>query len=195
MSQPGETHHDETFRPRVAPLMAYGWYALAAFAAWDLIRRGDGRAVPIGLTSLALITVIVYAIAQRPAVVANARGVLLRNVVRDVWLPWHTVKGIEAKWSLSFQTADASYGSWAMSGGSAGRPRRPRPGASVRNAPTPAQQHAVTWTVPDRLEQLRRRGLHGERTGGVEVRTAWPLLAALGLTAAVLVVLLVLPAA
>ena len=199
MSQPGETHHDETFRPRVAPLMAYAWYALAAFAAWDLIRRGDGRAVPIGLASLVLVTVIVYAIAQRPAVVANARGVLLRNVVRDVWLPWHLVKGIEAKWSLSFQTADASYGSWAMSGGSAGRPRRPRSGASARTtpsarSPTPAQQHAATWTVPDRLEQLRRRGLHGERTGGVEVRTAWPLLAALGLIAAVLVVLLVLPA-
>ena len=194
MNRPAETHHDETFRPRVGPLLAFAWYAMAAFAAWDLIRRGDGRAVPIGLASLALVTVVVYAVAQRPAVVANARGVLLRNLVRDVWLPWHAVKGIEAKWSLSFQTSGASYGSWALTGGNASRMRRQTFGTGSRLAPTPAQQHQVTWTVSDRLEQLRRRGLHGERTGTVEVRTAWPLLAALGLTIAVLVVSLVLPA-
>jgi hypothetical protein len=191
MSRVGETQHEETFRPRVAPFMAVAWYTIAAFAAWDLVRRGDGRAVPIGLASLALVTIIVYAIAQRPAVVANSRGVLLRNVVRDVWLPWYLVKAIETKWSLTFHTEDATYGSWALTGGSANRPRAGSLAAA--RVPSPAQQHQVTWNVPDRLEQLRRRGLHGERTGGVEVRTVWPLLAVLGLTVAVLVVLLAVP--
>jgi len=193
MSGGGEAQHEETFRPRVAPFMAVCWYLLAAFATWDLIRRGDGADVPIGLASLALVTVVVYAIAQRPAVVASARGVLLRNVVRDVWLPWHLVSAIEAKWSLTFHTAEAAYGSWALTGGSASRPRGGSLAAATRTR-APAHEHELTWTVPDRLEQLRRRGLHGERTGDVEVRTAWPLLAVLGLTVAVLVVLLAVAA-
>ncbi len=40
--------------------------------------------------------------------------------------------------------------------------------------------HEVSWTVPDRLEQLRHHGQHGERTGTVEVRPAWPVIGAFG---------------
>ena len=87
MDRASEVAQVETFRPRLAPMMAVAWYLLAAFGAYDLVSRGDGREVPIGLVCLALITVVVYAIAQRPAVIAGPSGVLLRNVVRDVWLP------------------------------------------------------------------------------------------------------------
>jgi len=195
MTQGAEAQHVETFRPRLAPAMAFVWYAIAAFGGWDLIRRGDGREVTIGLAFLALITIIVYAIAQRPAVVADPRGILLRNVVRDVWLPWHAVRSIETKWSLSLVTADGSYGSWAMTGGNAGRERRRRArGAPSLVAPAPPPVHEITWTVPERLEQLRRRGLHGERTGTVEVRPAWPVIASFAVVVVALAVLLAAPA-
>jgi hypothetical protein len=149
--------------------MAVVWYILAVFGGYDLIRRGNGREIAIGLVGLALVTVVVYAVAQRPAVVAGPDGVLLRNIVRDVWLPWHTVKGVESKWSLSIVTEDASYGSWAVT-------------------------RSNLWTVPDRLDQLRRRGLQGEPSGTVEVRPAWPVIAAFGVTVAALVLLLAIPA-
>jgi hypothetical protein len=193
MDRAGEVAQVETFRPRVAPMMAVGWYILAAFGAYDLIRRGDGREVPIGLVSLALITVVVYAIAQRPAVIAGPSGVLLRNVVRDVWLPWHDIKRIEAKWSLSVATEDRTFGSWAVSGASAHRPRRQQM-LGTGPVATPPPVHVVSWTVPDRLEQLRRRGLHGERTGTVEVRPAWPVIAAFVGAVMALVLLLAVPA-
>lgn len=193
MDRASEVAQVETFRPRLAPILAVGWYVLAAFGGYDLIRRGDGREVPIGLAGLALVTVIVYAIAARPAVVADPRGLLLRNVVRDVWLPWHAVKKIEATWSLSVATEDRSYGSWAVAGSTARRERRTGAlGAGRPAAPKPADQ--ISWTVPDRLEQLRRRGLHGERTGSVEVRPAWAVIAALGVTVVALALLLAVPA-
>lgn len=195
MNPGGDVRHVETFRPRLAPVMAVVWYCIAAFGGYDLVRRGDGREVPIGLACLAIVTVIVYAIAQRPAIVADARGVLLRNVVRDVWLPWHAVKSIETRWSLSLATADARYGSWALTGGTASRPRRQRTlGPAPLVAPVPPPVHEISWTVPDRLEQLRRRGLHGERTGTVETRPAWPVIAALGISVLALVVVLAVPA-
>jgi hypothetical protein len=189
-----EGHQPETFRPRLAPLMGVAWYALAAFSAYDLVRRGDGRAVPVGLAGIALVTVVVYAIAQRPVVVADARGVLLRNVLRDVWLPWHAVKSIGTRWSLSLETADRSYSSWALTGGGAARERRrrtPVPGSPL--APRSTLAHEIGWTVPDRLEQLRRRGLHGERSGEVEVRTAWPVVGAFALALVALLVAVVVP--
>ncbi len=183
----------ETFRPRLAPVLAVGWYLLAAFGGYDLVRRGDGREVPVGLVSLALVTIVVYAIAQRPAVVAGPTGVLLRNVVRDVWLPWHTVKSIQARWSLSMGTEDGTYGSWAVSGSNVRRPRRQRTlGTGPATAPAPV--HVVSWTIPDRLEQLRRRGLHGERSGAVEVRPAWPVIVAFLGAVVALVLLLAIPA-
>jgi hypothetical protein len=171
MTQAGGVARVETFRPRLAPVMALVWYGLAAFGAYDLFRRGDGREVAIGLACLALVTVVLYATAQRPALVAGPDGVLLRNVVRDVWVPWHAVRSIDARWSFSIATADRSYGSWAVTGPNASR-----------------------WAVPDRLEQLRRLGLQGEPTGAVEVRPAWPVIAAFGVTLAAVVLLLAIPA-
>ena len=193
MDRASEVAQIETFRSRLAPMMAVAWYVIAAFGAWDLIRRGDGREVPIGLVSLALITIVVYAMAQRPAVVAGPSGLLMRNVVRDIWLPWHDIKRIEAKWSLSVATQDRTFGSWAVSGANAHRPRRERMLGTGPIA-SPAPVHVVSWTVPDRLEQLRRRGLHGERTGTVEVRPAWPVIGAFLGAVVALVLLLAVPA-
>jgi hypothetical protein len=191
MDRASEVAHVETFRPRLAPVMAVAWYVLTAFGGYDLVRRGQGREVPIGLAALALITVVVYAIAQRPAVIAGPSGVLLRNVLRDVWLPWHAVKKIESRWSLSLATEDKRYGSWAVTG-KASRERGRRAPGGTPAAPKPA--HEISWTVPDRLEQLRRRGQHGERTGAVEVRPAWPVIVALGVTVVALALLLAIPA-
>jgi hypothetical protein len=194
MNASGVEHQPETFRPRLAMLMSFVWYALAAFSGYDLVRRGEGRAVLVGIGGLALVTVIVYAIAQRPAVVADARGVLLRNVVRDVWLPWHLVTGVGTRWSLTVDTAENSYASWALTGGGAARERRRRArGPALPISTRPAPVHEVTWSVPERLEQLRRRGLHGERSGGVEVRTAWPVVAAFAVTVVALTLAVVVP--
>lgn len=191
MDRETEAAHVETFRPRLAPALAVAWYVLSAFGGWDLVRRGEGRQITVGLAVLALITVLVYALAQRPAVIAGPSGVLLRNVLRDVWLPWHAVKKIETRWSLSLATEDRSYGSWAVTG-NANRARGWRTSGGTPATPKPA--HEISWSIPDRLEQLRRRGQHGERTGTVEVKPAWPVIVAMGVTVVALALLLAIPA-
>ena len=206
MSRSGSTSHGDLFRFSRPPILPILWYLLAIFSAYDLVQRGEGRTIWIGLSAIALITVVVYATGQRPAVFATPTGVLLRNVVRDVWLPWHLVERIDSTWSLVIRTADRGYGSWAVTGASSSRQRGPRGGDPVAGlargssmtggrsggASSPAQDEP--WTVPSRLEQLRRRGMDGERSGEVDVRPAWPVISALVVTAVALAVSLAVPA-
>jgi hypothetical protein len=193
-----EAHHEEVFRPRLAPLLAFGWYLVAVFVAVDLVRRGDSRSIPIGLACLGLVTVVVYAVAQRPAVVANDSGVLLRNVLRDVWVPWRRVQRVGAAWSLTIETSEATYGSWAVTATNRAREReRGRRvfgvGPVVHDDTVPADETSglVSATLARMQERAARRDPDGATGGQVEVRLAKPVVAGFAVCLAVLVVALV----
>lgn len=195
MIRESELLHEEVFRPRLAPLLAVGWYLVGAYATFDLVRRGDGSTIAVGLAVVALVSVVVYAIGTRPAVIANDRGVLLRNVLRDVYVPWHRVERIGARWSLTVETSDAVYGSWALS---AGNPTRERQrgrrvfgvGPEVGEDNVPADE--TSGMVSARLERRRERGARLEPEGDVEVRTAWPVAAGVAVTCLALALALLL---
>jgi Bacterial PH domain len=163
----------EVFRSRSVPLLALVWEVVAVVLAVDLLWRGEGRLMVAGLAAIALVTVLVYAVSQRPAVVAAERGVVLRNVVRDVRVPWRLVQRVESDWALTVVTAHRDYTAWAITG----RPRRSR-------EDTPAR-------IAGRLSERRDEALTsaaGPAHGGerVEVRPAWPVVGAALLCAVVL---------
>jgi hypothetical protein len=175
------------FRPRYAPILAYVWYVVAALLAIDLVRRGDARSIPLGLGLLLLISVGLYAGAQRPSVIVDDLGITLRNLLRDVYVPWHEVQRIGAVWALTVHTAKGEFRSWAVT---AANPHR-RSLASRRNifgfgSPPPESfdaddvsgvPGAVSATVAVRQERARRHGPMGE----ISVRTAWEVVVGLGL--------------
>lgn len=115
-----------------------GVYAL--FAAWwlgSLLTGPDpAHALVVGCWLLA-VGVVVFALFWRPAVVVDDDGVLLRNVLRDVHVPWSRLEGIETRFALTLLTADGRHQSWA-----AAAPGRPS-------------------TLPGRPAGARGRGLLG----------------------------------
>ncbi|MDQ1642886.1 MAG: hypothetical protein QOJ90_2237 [Actinomycetota bacterium] len=192
MAAANDVHGEEVFRPRLAPMLAIAWYVVGALAAIDLVRRGSAHTIGVGLAVIALVTVVVYAIAARPAVVANANGVLLRNVLRDVWVPWHRVERIGARWSLTVEADGVEHGSWAIAASNPARQReRGRRifgvGPIVMDD-TSAPLDDTSGLVSAKLERLREKAADSAPDGTVDVRPAWGVLAAFGIALAALVI-------
>jgi hypothetical protein len=109
-----ELRPEQVFRPPYARTLSVVWFALAVFVALDAVLNGSGRAVWVSLSVIGLSVAIVYALAFRPAVVADDTGVTLRNVAKDVRIPWASVEGIGATWSLTVEAEGRTWASWAI---------------------------------------------------------------------------------
>lgn len=151
---------------------------------------------------------LVWALFVRPAVVLGDDGVTIRNVMRDIFIPWAQVTRVDSRWNLKVFVEDRGYTAWAIasqaerprvrSGGrfaQPGRVDRHAGGADV-HAPQPASKVTalvVAWSI----EKARRehaeavaRGALAAAPGG-RVRITWvPLvLAILSLSALAVVAL------
>lgn len=181
-----EVRDEQVFRSPHARTLAGVWFATAAFLAYDTVDRGSGRNLWISLAALGAISVAVYALAWRPAVVADSRGVTLRNIVRDVVVPWGRVERIGSKWSLTIDTAERSWPSWAITARNRERSAFSRGGTTAREpASPPAPQSGESTALVS--EELSRRwqasaGGAEEGEGDVVVRWVWAVIAALAVS-------------
>jgi hypothetical protein len=57
----------------------------------------------------------VWSVFARPAVVLDAEGVTVRNVMRDIHIPWARLTGVESRWNLKVFAGDRGYTAWAIS--------------------------------------------------------------------------------
>jgi hypothetical protein len=80
--------------------MAWHWadHPQPLFAAWVLV----------GLA-------LVWSLLVRPAVVLDDDGVTIRNVLRDIFIPWVRVTDVEFRWNLKVFAGDRPYVAWAIS--------------------------------------------------------------------------------
>ena len=58
---------------------------------------------------------LVWSLFVRPAVLLDDDGVTIRNVVRDVYIPWGRVTDVEFRWNLKVFVGDRAYTTWAIS--------------------------------------------------------------------------------
>ena len=58
---------------------------------------------------------VVWSLFVRPAVLLDEDGVIIRNVVRDVHIPWVRVTDVDFRWNLKVFVGDRAYTSWAIS--------------------------------------------------------------------------------
>lgn len=177
------------------------WCLAAVAAAGDVVARGVAngwtRGEVVSLLALSTATIAVVALFGRPAVVADAGGVTLRNVARDVTVPWGRLDAVSVRWSLTLATAGRRYAAWAVpasrrrSARSAGAQLKYGGGSGTDRAVTAREAYLAagsrprggTW--PDRvagdLAERREAALDGPATGGepppVSVRWAWPVIA------------------
>lgn len=204
---PGETRGvaPERFRSLGAIVLSYAWYLVAIFVVVDEVRLahegrgGDGQEVFFRLAVVAFVTAAVVALAHRPALLANDRGLTVRNVIRDVHIPWGRVDGFSTKWSLAvLLDTEPKVPVWAVpvKRPSARRSRR-SPFAARVGVPVdePQFEGPVTKRLRERWDAWRLSGPSpSESQRPVDRRIAWPVVAALLVTALALVVAIVLVA-
>lgn len=58
---------------------------------------------------------LLWSLFVRPAVLLDDEGVTIRNVIRDIRIPWVLVTSVESRWSLKVFVGDRGYTSWAIS--------------------------------------------------------------------------------
>lgn len=66
---------------------------------------------------------VTWSIFVRPAVLLEVNGVTVRNVLRDVHIPWTQLTGVTSRWNLKVFAGDRGYTAWAISS-QVERPRR-----------------------------------------------------------------------
>jgi hypothetical protein len=88
-----------------------------AFAVWWLVAgfsHGGRRGVSwTAVTWLVAVGAVMWTVLWRPAVVVDADGVLLLNVLRDIRVPWAALEAVETRYALTLVTAAHTYASWA----------------------------------------------------------------------------------
>lgn len=65
---------------------------------------------------------LVWALFVRPAVLLGDDGVTIRNIVRDIHIPWAQVTRVDTRWNLKVYVQDRGYTAWAI----ASQVERPR---------------------------------------------------------------------
>ena len=125
---------------------------VVAFCAWWAVALLlDRRWTQLGQTLPALVAVsaLAYTVLWRPEVVVDQAGVLLRNVARDVRVPWPALRDVQTRYALTLLTDRGRYTSWA-----APAPGRPSVLQSRRAAQaTPGDRLADSRWLPDRPHQ------------------------------------------
>ena len=141
-------------RSPLARGLGWLWLAFAGANALDILWRGSDRVAWLVLVLLGLVSVVVWLVSLRPVVEAHAGGVVVRNPLRDVAVPWGAVEEIDATTSLRVFVRGHVVRAWAMQAA----PRRARTGSSDAS-----ERRSLTWVA----QQLREQWLaHRSAAGG-----------------------------
>ncbi len=179
-----------------------------ALSSWD-------RDSAIVLAVLALITGLIYALGFRPRVLTDDDGVTVRNPFRDYRLPWGSVKSVVVGESVQLRCAltpgsdqEKVVHSWALYASRRSRIRRGPRGPRVRRSafqtqppgnsrlPKEAQemlkQSAVEHIAAELDLQSRLAKQRGAAEGGWTGSWPWPPVAAAGIPALALAIVLLI---
>jgi hypothetical protein len=132
------------------------WLVASAGSGWSALLRQAPTVV--------LISTAVYAVFGRPRVIVAADEVLLRNVVRDVAIPYRAISAIDTQYALTLTTVDGHrHQAWAAPAG--GRIRATRV--------TEEERKILNWSGP--LDEIpSSAGLRSDAgAAAVAIRRKW----------------------
>jgi Bacterial PH domain len=175
------------FRSTVARVVAWVFIVFAALNLVDVVIRGRGQSGRLAFALLVALALLAFVLGLRPAVVADARQVLLRNLVRDVAVPWGAVTAIDSTDALRIHAGSSVFRSWSIVSGNRARRRAlrgqaPRSGGGTGPRDPAARADLAGRTHADFVvEQLTNvwRSRRGETPGSPQVSLAWPAVACL----------------
>ena len=178
------TQQQVVLRGRLARPFAVAWFLLAGYLSVDVVRRADGRAQWVTLAAVLLVSALVYALSFRPAVVYDDDRLVMRNIVRDVTLPWARVDRLDWRYVLTAEADGRRYTAWALTANRSNLPsdvRQRRQGLrSMGGAPPlpggswPSRTTSGAPAVPPVTDLLRERWLARREAGSPEpVAARW----------------------
>ena len=109
---------------------------------------------------------LTWSVFVRPAVLIDAEAVTIRNIVRDVHIPWAALTDVTTRWNLKVMAGDRGYNAWAISsqvdrprsvsGGLLRVPVPGRPDGVRRDAGAPAAAKAKARAVAASIQAAKQ---------------------------------------
>jgi hypothetical protein len=152
------------YRQRSSVGLAAGCGVLGVLLLLSLARDWASYPRPLFVAWVVFGLAVAWALFVRPAILIDVGGVTLRNVVRDVHIPWTLLTGATSRWNVKVMVGDQGYTAWAVSseterpkGGSGGMFRMPIPGKlhRVANADNEASRTAAKVTAQAVVRSIR----------------------------------------
>lgn len=114
----------------------------------SLARNWAGYPRPVPVAWVVFGLAASWVLFVRPAVLVDAGGVTVRNVVRDVQISWTSLTHVQTRWNLKVFAGDRGFTAWAIS--------------SQAQRPKSASGGMLRMLSPSRLE--KQFGVHTPRT-------------------------------
>jgi hypothetical protein len=166
------------FRSKGAWIVGWIWLVFAAFNAVDLIVRGSGAASLIAAAVLAVLTAVIYVTCLRPGIFVREDGVLVRNPLRDAFIPWAALGDVRVTHAILVESGDETIRAWTpqVSTRELSRSRRRADAAEALAGRTHA--HWVAEQIVE--ERVRARSRGGDSAASPSLTWSSVSLAALG---------------
>ena len=116
-----------TYRQRSSVLLALFFVVGAVILVVSALLSWGDHPQPLFVAWLLFGCAVAWTVFVRPCVVLDQDGVHLRNIVRDVDIPWPLVSDVETRWNLKVWSGDDGHTAWAI----ASQVERPKVHASV----------------------------------------------------------------
>ncbi|GAA3131895.1 PH domain-containing protein [Streptosporangium carneum] len=147
----------QVFRSKAAQVLGWIWMAFAAFNAVDLIVRYNGPSSMAAAAVLAVLTALVFITCLRPAVVLTGEGVLVRNPLRNVFVPWRLVDEVTVSHTITITSGGRVVRCWTPQTSG-----RERVAAMRRASPQSGKGRFKTEPARSKAEQAAAEALAGK---------------------------------
>jgi hypothetical protein len=135
------------FRQRSTLALAAVSAVVALLLLVSLARDWADNPQPLFVSWLIFGLSLVWSVFVRPSVLLDDEGVTVRNVVREVHIPWDLVTDIESRWNLKVFVGDRGYTAWAITS-QVERPKRVSGGMFGILSPGRLDKYASTVARP-----------------------------------------------
>lgn len=105
----------QVFRQRSPLWLAAVCVLIGLFLLVSLARNWADDPQPLFAAWVLFGLAVVWSVFVRPAVLLDDGGVTIRNVVRDVRIPWAELTDVQSRWNLKVFVGDRGYTAWAIS--------------------------------------------------------------------------------
>ncbi|GII75544.1 hypothetical protein Sru01_05260 [Sphaerisporangium rufum] len=148
----------QVFRSKIAWFLGWVWMAFAGFNAVDLILNGRIPTALVAGAVLGVLTAAVFVGCLRPAIVAGEDGVLVRNPLRNILVPWKAVDAVRVSHTIAIESGEQSVRCWTPQASARERARAARRGAAAAS-PTSTGPKARGFDLQPKVSKAEQAAL------------------------------------